>query len=149
MSAPTTTTAAIPPATTDGDAQGLTAPAPKRQPTPLRRAPVDAPTSDEIAKAPDALRALRLGLEDCDAETLAGWIEFPLTVGDATYDDASQLAHACADGDAKALQPTTAALTQDLTKLAPDTTGALTLPIATSTWSLVWRKGQWWLSGIE
>jgi hypothetical protein len=105
-------------------------------------------TSEELAKAPDAIRALGLGLEDCDADTMSLWIAFPLDVGDATYDDAPALARACAHGDV-AFQQSTQAIADGIAKLTSDTTGALLLPLGAASWRWVWRKGQWWLAAVE
>lgn len=116
---------------------------------PLPRVPATTVTEDQLAKAPDAVRAIRLALDDCDTDSLSWWIAFPLRVGDASYEDAPALATACAHGDLSAITPTAAALDVSIEKLSSDTEAQLTLPLAHGSWRLAWRKGQWWLVGAE
>jgi hypothetical protein len=101
-------------------------------------------SGDTIAKAPDAIRALGLALEDCDATALSFWIAFPLHAGAKTYDTPAALARACAKGDKAFSQASF-----DVSKLSTDLSGNVALPVGAATWHFEWKKGQWWLSSIE
>ncbi len=109
----------------------------------------DAVTTDALARAPDAIRALRLGLEDCDVDALSAWVTYPLRAGDVTYGDAAAHHDACTRGDATAIAPSAAVVTDALSKLRSDEIGQIALPVGAATWRFAWRKGQWWLASID
>jgi hypothetical protein len=115
---------------------------------PTRRAPHDTVTADALAHAPDSIRALRSGLADCDADTISSWITFPLRIGASTFANAAALAKTCSD-DPSLLAPSVTDLDAALGQIACDADGILTLPLHNSTWRLVWRKRQWWLTSID
>jgi hypothetical protein len=106
-------------------------------------------TNDALSKAPDMLRALRLGLEDCDVATMKAWVSYPLRADDGTlYENAAAQEKACLRGDATAIAPTVADVDAAIAKLT--TSGdQITLAIGDRVWRLRWRKGQWWLTGVE
>jgi hypothetical protein len=112
-----------------------------------KRTSRDAVTKDALAQASDAIRALRLGLTDCDEDTMSYWVSFPLTVGDAKFDGVSALHNACAEGAVHV--PDVDVLDAALAKAACDGDGVLALPLGDATWRFVWRKKQWWLASIE
>jgi hypothetical protein len=122
---------------------------PSKKPVTLAKSTTkDIVTNDALARAPDEIRALRLGLEDCDLATMKAWVIYPLHADGTIYESAAAQRKACLHGDALAVAPTAADLDAALANMSASG-DLLTLSIGDRTWRLRWRKGQWWLTGVE
>ncbi len=104
-------------------------------------------TDAALTHAPDDLRALRLALSDCDAESLALWMQFPVTVDGASVADATAAAAACHSGAIPTVDAGT--LTTALAHLEVDAAGALRVPLGATAWRFAWRADQWWLTAVD
>jgi hypothetical protein len=119
-----------------------------KKPVTVRAGAQEIVTNDALSRAPDMVRALRLGLEDCDVATMKAWVSYPLHADDTTYDSAAAEREACLHGDAQAVAPTIADLNAALSNMTASG-DQITLAIGDRVWRLRWRKGQWWLTGVE
>jgi hypothetical protein len=105
-------------------------------------------TNDALDRASDEIRALRLGLEDCDLGAMKAWVRYPLESDGVVYETASDEREACLRGEAQAVAPTIVDLNAALSKMTASG-DEITLAIRDHLWRLRWRKGQWWLTGVE
>lgn len=114
------------------------------QPTSYRGDGEDA-LNAALADAPEDLRALRLALEDCDADMMVEWIRFPVRVGNVRYKSAGELSKACAAGQAPQLPA--AELEAGIRNASLSGTD-LRLRVSSQDWRFVWSGSQWWLTEV-
>jgi hypothetical protein len=98
-------------------------------------------TSDELTIARDQIGALSLGLGDCDAQSLANWMRFPVTVKKTTYANAKALVTACRAGKLPAFGEDAA--------IELDLHGRLHVTVGGAEWRFAFHESQWWLVSVE